>query len=139
MKKMIYILAGLLLFAACSDSDSEDVCESPDYSNCNTTKPSEGSLNVRVTINEENCCVPITVYVGNIEDHFVYLQDTAYDNLWSADVPVGYFYTVTAQYKKGAENVIALDGDDVKATKGDYCDSTCWSVRQGNVNLKLKK
>ena len=139
MKKIILIAAGLLLLAACSDSDSEDVCESPDYSNCNTTKPSEGILNVRVTINDDNCCVPVTVYVGDMEDHFIYLKDTVYSDWWSAEVPVGYFYTVTAQYRKGTEYVIAVDGDDVKASKNNYCDSTCWSVKQGSVNLKLKK
>ncbi|MFH0894791.1 MAG: hypothetical protein V2A54_10175 [Bacteroidota bacterium] len=139
MKNIFYLLLGFVFFVSCTSSESEDVCDSPDYSDCITAQPFEGTMNVKVTINNENSYVPLTIYVGDMADHFIYLKDTADASFYSVDLPVGYFYTITAHYKKGTDNIIAVDGDDVKATKSTYCDSTCWTINQGNVNLKLKK
>lgn len=130
----------LIFFWSCNTDDSNDSidCSSYDYSNCNTFEPYDGRFYVKLTINSENQAVPITIYRGKLEDNNVILRDTVITEKYDTLLPIDNYYTVTASYIKGLESIIAVDGDKVTKSKTKTCDSTCWSVKTGSVNLRLK-
>ena len=73
MKKTIKVLLvffGLLIPFAC-----EDMALLVDCDDCFTEKPTDAVLTIKVTINDENVFVPITIYSGNIEDGTIIKED----------------------------------------------------------------
>jgi hypothetical protein len=126
------------VFISCRTEDSSVDCSTYDYSDCNTTEPVEARLHVKLTINSENTSVPLTIYTGKLEENAVYLRDTVSKESYDTLLPVGNYYTVSALYRKGDVSITAVDGDKISKSKRTVCDSVCWSVKEGNVNLKLK-
>ena len=110
-----------------------------DCSECYRIKPDEGSLKIRVTINKENQSVPIVVYRNEMEHEWIRLVDTVTVEDYYVDVDVDHFYSVKAEYKAGGKIIYAVDGDKIRTRKiTAQCDSTCWVIRGGNINVRLK-
>ena len=127
-------------FASCKRtaySGSED-CVNYDYSGCNTTQPLAVPMNIRLTINDENIKVPLTIYDGKVEDQIIVLTDTVSTSKYNVDLPPNKYYSVRVRYKQGSQVVYAFGGDKIKATRTTVCDSSCWSTEEGNVNVELK-
>jgi len=138
MKKFYILLIIAITAASCSETSSSTDCENPDYSNCNTTEPSFGQIILDITFNQENQKVPVIIYKGKIENNNVYFSDTAYTTPYILNVDLNYYYAVKAFYKSGSKTIIAVDGDDVKSKSNTNCDSICWSVQNGDIDLRLK-
>lgn len=139
--RIFFVLAGMIIcFCSCEDSTRNDSvdCNNYDYSDCDTKEPETGRLHITLSINQENPLVPITIYTGKHEENNVFLKDTVAEEKYDTMLPVGNFYTVTAKYKKGNSTVIAVDGDNISKKNTVTCDSACWTVKNGEVNLKLK-
>ncbi|MDP4188433.1 MAG: hypothetical protein Q8907_06590 [Bacteroidota bacterium] len=130
----------LLFFLAmtgCSDEMSSILA---DCDNCENQQPYEAALNVKLTVNEENPRVPISIYQGKYEYNNVILNDTLSQENVHYDLPVNKNYSVVARYKMGNKTVYAIDGDQVKAKNSStYCNTNCWIVTEGNVDVRLKK
>jgi hypothetical protein len=110
-----------------------------DCSECYRIKPDEGSLKIRITINKENQSVPIVVYRNEMEHEWIKLVDTVTVEDYSVDVDVDHLYSVKAEYKAGGKIIYAVDGDRIRTRKiTTQCDSTCWVIRGGNINVRLK-
>lgn len=132
-------MAPIAFFNSCEKSTDSDIdCSTYDYSDCNTMEPSLGNVHVRLTINDENAKVPITIYAGKLEENVVVVFDTAYSAAYDTLLPIDQFYTVKAEYHKGSKTIFAVDGDETKKSKTRTCDSLCWSVNEANINVKLK-
>ena len=134
---MKYIFIILVLFF-CSCKDQNNDCTDSDYAGCNTTKPTDGELKAEITINTENPTVPIYIYKGKIEKGELQKTDTAKTSVYKINLPVNEYYTVAAKYKSGGKTIFAVDGDRIRRKSSRMCDSTCWSVVNAKVNLKLK-
>jgi hypothetical protein len=134
---MKYILIILVLFF-CSCKDQNNDCTDTDYAGCNTTEPTDGELKVLLTINAENPAVPIYIYKGKIEEGALQVMDTAESSVYRIKLPVNEYYSVAAKYKSGSKTIYAVDGDRIKKKSSAMCDSTCWSVVDAKVNVKLK-
>jgi hypothetical protein len=140
IKLIKYIFSGILfLIISCKDKSSTVDCSTYDYSNCDTKEPFTGNFHIKLTINPENQAVPITIYQGKLEDGNVLIHDTLTNETYDTLLPVNNFYTVAAKYKVGSGTVTAVDGDKVTKSSSTTCDSTCWSVKTGTANVKLKK
>jgi hypothetical protein len=100
--------------------------------------PAKGELKVILTINAENPAVPLYIYKGKIEEGSLQLIDTAKSSVFRINLPVNEYYSVAAKYKSGSKTIFAVDGDRIKRKKSVMCDSTCWSVVNGKINVKLK-
>jgi hypothetical protein len=109
-----------------------------DCSQCYQVKPEWVRLNVLLTINSENPFVPLSIYVGNVEDNTLDWQDTSYSKDYWVDVKPDRYYSVKAEYKKGTKTIFAIDGDKVKLDllTAD-CDQDCYYQRGGNVDVRL--
>jgi hypothetical protein len=138
--KNIFLFCLFFFFIAfsCKEISSSSDCENPDYSDCNTNKPVSGQLNIKLTINSENSSVPLVIYTGKIEDNNLYDTVTVTSGSYSTSVDIDHFYSVTATYKSGNKTIIAVDGDDVKSKSNTNCDSTCYSVQDGSIDVRLK-
>ena len=110
-----------------------------DCYDCFQNRPEWVDLNVTVTINSENPWVPLTVYVGDVEDGNVDWVDTAVSTRFRLDVKPDRYYSVKAEYKEGAKIIYAVDGDDVKLKKNTSdCDEPCYYQKGGYVDVRLK-
>jgi hypothetical protein len=140
---ILILLTGLSVFyfTSCKQNtyyNSED-CANYDYSDCNTTEPLQVGLNIKLTINDENIKVPITIYEGKIEDNLIVLTDTVSTSKYNILLPPDKYYSVKARYKKGDKIIYAIGGDHIKKSHTKVCDSTCWSTEEGNINIELKQ
>lgn len=143
MKKIVIVLmlclAPIAFFNSCEKNLNNDIdCSSYDYSDCDTAEPVYGNVHIRLTINDENAKVPLTIYVGKLEENLVVVTDTASSASYDTILPINKFYTVKAEYHRGSKTIFAIDGDETTKSKTKTCDSTCWSVNQADVNVKLK-
>jgi hypothetical protein len=137
----LFMIAGLAYgLSSCqqtSFSGSED-CTNYNYSDCNTTEPLLVGLNIRLTINDQNVKVPITIYEGDVEEQLIVLNDTVSTSKYSVLLPANKYYSVKVRYKKGNQIIYAFGGDKTKSSHTTVCDSSCWSTEEGNVNVELK-
>ena len=134
---ILLLLISTIIFPYCTDLEDEE-CYDADYSSCDTWEPFWGELDISLTINEENPEVPITIYRGKLEDEDIVKQCTIRTPTLYYEVPLDIYYTVKAEYKSGDKTIYAVDGDEIKKHSTDYCDSTCWEIRDGYYNVELK-
>lgn len=137
-RSMIIFMIGILLILGCERQPPKD--PGFDCTYCYQDKPDWGPLEIKVTINDENPYVPITIYIGNIEDNNIEYIDTAYSSVYWVDVPIDKYYSVTAEYKSGDKTIIAVDGDKFKLKKNiKDCDEECYYYSGGFFDNRLLK
>jgi hypothetical protein len=133
-KLSLWLTTFALIICSCS-TDDED-CDS--FFTCDTEPPVEGSMKIKITINAENPSVPVAIYLDDIEDSVLVYQDTLTENYHEESLDIDEFYSVTGTYKKGAKTIIAIDGDRVRTKSKDKCGYTCYSVKNGKVDLRIE-
>lgn len=138
MKKLLYIILTLFVIAtfACKRIYVDD-CSQYDYSDCDTWEPYDAVLTVRVTINNKNPKVPITMFYGNFENNDTAIVDTLTKDT-EYYVPIDKKYSVLAKYKTDNGFIYALDGAEVKKSSQNVCDSTCWFTTDDIADCRLK-
>jgi hypothetical protein len=126
------ILFGILAIVSGCNSDDCDTSFS-----CETVAPTYGTLTVSVTPNDQNPLVPIAVYIGDIEDSSLYFVDTIFQSTeYYVDLDVT--YSGSATYRDGSKTIIAIDGDRVRLKEEQNCELTCYTVKNGFLQLGLK-
>lgn len=136
MKKIFPILLlSILLISGCWTDDDMD-CETS--FSCVTIPPEFGDLTIKVTIDAENPVVPVTIFLGNFEDgDTIYHEDLTSESR-TFEVWVDEKYSATAIYQQGGNTIRAIDGDRVVLKSEEDCYETCYTVNDGNINLRLK-
>lgn len=109
-----------------------------DYSNCNTSKPDTENLKIKLTLNSENTKIPLYIYKGKFEDNIIVDTIFAESESFLYEVSVNNLYTIVAEYKKNDDTIWVIDGTTIETISNVVCDSTCWTTKGGNLNLKLK-
>lgn len=130
---ILAVLAGL---SAC-ETIIDDI-QTADCQDCNPYEPFEDTLYVSLTINDENPRVPLAVYVGKLEYDSLVFRDTADSRDWRIVMPIDPYYTVTAEYHRGNDTILAVDGSDLSKSSYSACDSICWESFGADINVKLK-
>ena len=131
----IMMLAALSFFS-CNNNPSTDCDESI---NCLSTEPLSGNLNIRVSPDAENPAVVITVYFGQFENGEVYFTDTLTGKSVTYPVYLDQYYSASAKYLSGQDTVYAIDGDRVDLNYAVNCGYDCWTITEGNLDLRLAK
>lgn len=134
------LLTGILLIIISCHNEGDDSidCSTYDYSDCNTSKPTEGRFYMDFTINAENTSVPLIIYKGKLEQNDIIVIDTIVSQHYDTLLPIDNYYTATAKYKKGSSVIIAVDGGKISRKSKTNCDSTCWEVKTYTADLRLK-
>lgn len=113
------------------------VCLSYACDGCVCDSSLVGRLTVKLTINEENPKVLLTVFKGNIETRDTILSNyISKESVSYEDFEPGHTYSATARYVQDGKNIIAVDGKKMRI-KSDLCDD-CESVGNIRLNLRLK-
>ena len=132
---ILIIVIGYLVNSCNEDIILMDV----DCSQCYTQRPEYASMKIKVTINEENPEVPITIFLGSYEKNQVRLVDTATSPYVSVDLIPARNYSIRAEYHVGDKTIYAIDGDEIELKKvSSQCDSVCWIIDGGEVDVRLK-
>lgn len=136
--RIFFYFVLISLLAGCT-SEVKD-CYTYDYSDCNTIEPQSGTMVIKLTINDENPNVIVQVFKGDFDspDRVLMKTDTLDDELWRVDLPTGRFYSVAAWYKVNGKTLVAIDGDELKIKANVVCDSTCYEVKDGHADVKLR-
>ena len=132
MKSYLVIFSAILLMCSSCDDCATDNCG---------PRPEEGRLRIKVNYNNQNSFVPITVYQGQYEGNNVFFRDTLRgEDKVEYYVPVDFYYSVTAIYKKNNTTITALDGGRISVSSNDNanCDGNCYTVNNSTVNVRLK-
>lgn len=136
--KKIYYLAILLIFLGCGKSQSVD-CENPDYSNCNTVEPIDGTMHIILTKLEKTSRVPLVLYEGKFGSPIrIIFSDTATTVDTSVYLELNKDYYAVATYYRDGKTIHAVDGSYFKKVSKDVCDSVCWSVKGDEIDVRLK-
>ena len=122
-----------------SDDDDEyyyeeDECGIP--SDCITEEPFYGWLNINLTINSKNPTVLLKVFYGNYEDGYCILSDIVNQSHITYELTPGY-YSATAQYISGQDTILAVYGDEIEIDSTEECDTYCWEIENGELDLRL--
>lgn len=136
LKYYFLLLAAGFILNSCLDTDNEENCY---YDECDTEYPTHGSLTVKANLNAENSSLPIRIYSGHYGEGELLREDTLYDDRKVYSLPSGVYYSVAAKYKTsdGGE-VVVIDGDKIDVRSRKECDSTCYTVVDATVNVKLQ-
>ncbi|HOP03716.1 MAG TPA: hypothetical protein PLE67_04510 [Tenuifilaceae bacterium] len=110
-----------------------------DCSYCYADKPEYGDVELRVTINDENPSVPVTVYYGAFEDNVVAATDTARTEYFYFSLPTDEEYSFRATYQKNGLDYFVINGTKLR-TRIDYesCDQPCYFITGDEVDLRKK-
>lgn len=139
--KYIYFSAFiLLLLFSCEETTyvDEEECYDYDYSDCNTVEPIEGAIVIDLTINKANPEVEIIVFYGKPENLDTFTVETVTNPQFQVMVPLDNYYSAKAKYKVDENTVYVSDGDKIKSISSSVCDSTCWSISGGRIDVRLK-
>jgi len=136
--KNFSVLIILIFFSGLNSCEEDYQGLVVDCSECYTTRPSEGELKIKLTINEKYPSVPIVIYRGDIEEKMIKM-DTATTENYYINGWINKYYSVTAEYKSADKTIIAVDSDKLRRRKvTEVCDSTCWVIRGGIIDVRLK-
>jgi hypothetical protein len=130
---MILFTAIPVLFISCIDSNDPDECTHKPAS-CHSTPYSYGTLTVKYILNSENPSITIKIYQDTINGTLVQTipnvnSGTSYDIV----LPFG-TYAAQVVYQYGAIQIEAVDSDKIESESDEYCEGTCYSVKNGEVN-----
>ena len=136
--KYLILLCSVAFFIGCNKSSNVD-CENPDYSNCNTIEPENGNITILVTKLEKTSKVPLALYKGKFgspEDLVFYDTISVVDTSVVLDLNNDYYAVAT--YLRNGKTIYAVDGVYFEKKSKQECDSTCWSIKNTEIDVRLK-
>ncbi len=116
---------------------------------CFSSKPDSAEIIAYLSFDNLNDSIPLVFYKGkfkgNPNEDVVEWEDTASvtdysDGKYYLLSPVNKYYSLKATYKtKSGKQVVAIDGDKfVTNHVTDVCDTDCWIVKGGILDVRLK-
>ncbi|PKP03564.1 MAG: hypothetical protein CVU11_07925 [Bacteroidetes bacterium HGW-Bacteroidetes-6] len=137
MKTITIITVFLLSMSlwSCTDNSDDESCV---YDDCVTLYPTHGTLTVKVNFDTHNSKVPIQIYSGYYDTGELIREDTLMGEKKDYVLPSGVYYTVAAKYKTDGMDIVVIDGDKIDVNSRKECDSTCYSVTDASINVKLQ-
>ena len=126
----------LALLAGLSCTDKEELDYAPP--NCRHSKPETGSMIAEVSLNPQNPWVPLKIYLGDVDENHLVLEDTLRTHAKEYLLGVDEYYSVTVRYLHGEDTVLVMDGGDLDAKEEEFRDATCWWVKDLKLDLRLR-
>jgi len=137
-KSNILFLLLFILLINCNPNKYKTEEYDCDYSNCQTSEPILGNLNIKLTVDEKNKEVPLYLYRGYFEDNIIVDTFFAENDEININANLNTLYTIVAEYYKNEDTILVFDSNTIEAFSVAYCDSFCWTVKKTSLNVKLK-
>lgn len=133
--KIFFVSLFLLIPFGCEDMEVLFV----DCDECYDENPEVADLTIKFTINDENPYVRYILYSGTYDSGDTIAIDTSYTSevVWSLDTDE--YYSVKAEYTKGARTIFAVDGNELRTKKDrSSCDRECYIILGDELDVRLK-
>jgi len=129
------ILISVLIPYSCEDSTFIVDCDK-----CYKSQSQEINLELKVTIDDFNKNVPITLYRGKIDNGEIILEDTTYlSNYVTMKVMAGNYYSAVARYTHNGRVIYVVDGRELKIKlEKSACNEACYTVHGSVLDLRIK-
>ena len=140
---MKQILISILISIVVCVAGCDEECEEGNYKpgDCNESKPIEGEVILKITIDNMNAMVPVEFFIGDVEENIFYFADTIVTQSVSYTLPNNR-YAVRAKYKAIINGklvtVYSIDGGSLDANETDYCDGDCYENGSLTLDAKLE-
>jgi hypothetical protein len=139
MKRNITFLLVILIFAITFSCEQGVATLEVNCAECFTDEPDSFELQVDLSISAEYDSVYLQFYQGNVESGDLSWEGEVFTPRFYHLVPVNEFYSVKATYRKDNKILIAIDGDKmVSRYIADACDTDCWIIKGGILDVELK-
>lgn len=133
---VLVLLAAVLFHNSCEELLTLEV----DCNECYFPEPDSADITVYVTIDENIDRVPLVIYKGKADARKVEYIDTAYAETYYLYVKTNEYYSAEATYELEDKKVIAGDGDKLVTRHiTDICSEECYVIRNGIMNVQVKK
>jgi len=98
------------------------------------------NIEIKVTLDNENRYVPVTIYLGDINNGNIIYSDTAYSNpFYSEKLEFGNYYSAVARYSQKGKTIFAVDGRMLKKEyQESSCKNPCYTIDGETLDLKLR-
>lgn len=134
--RLIILITTLTAFTNCRDKYED--CTEQDYANCNPVKPDSGFFVLELTHNEQYPETVVRVFSGNFEDGDLIYQDTLFTDSWDYYLPVERRYSFTATYKRGTDEIVAIDGSYINVIEYVTCEENCYDMNEPVIDLRIE-
>jgi hypothetical protein len=136
------IVLFLILLSIFLPSSCEDSIILVDCNKCYSLKEvSNGySIEIKITINNENVAVPITLYRGDIDNGEIISEEISSSTTYYTKLlEFGTHYSAIAKYSHNGRTIFAVDGKMLKKKyEKSSCDNPCYVVQGDVLDLRLK-
>lgn len=111
-----------------------------DCSNCYLEEPLYGEIGLKLTINEENQVVTVSIYKDKYDESQLVSSDQYYWEQVYIPIHTNQTYVFKAEYTHNGQAYHVINKGKLK-TKLDYdsCDEACYYIIEQNVNLQIKE
>ncbi len=139
MKRNLIILSILSSFVIAFSCNGGGSTLEVNCAQCFINEPDSFELEVNLTVEVVGDSVYLEFFKGNVESGKISWEGNVGTQLFYHRVPVNEFYSVRATYKETGKTIYAIDGDKmISRYIADACDTECWIVKGGILNVKLK-
>lgn len=102
-------------------------------------KPKSQYLHSKITINEENQTVPVTVYIGPMEENNVRYDKNLSKYVKELWLETDTYYTIVARYKLNGKTYRVVNGITLSVAKScETCSKPYYYVEQKVIDLRFK-
>lgn len=138
----IIIFELLIAFSSCDKlvDDNIDAITNDDE-NCDcflSEEPELYDVTIKVTINDQNAEVPVSVFYGNVERNNKVTTITTEQQFCTVTLKLNHDYTYMAKYLKGSDTIYVPVKARLSSSKYVCHEDTCWTINNNVINLKLK-
>lgn len=128
------IFISVLIPYSCEDSTFIVDCDK-----CYKSISQDVNLELKITIDESNQYVPITLYRGKIDNGEIILEDTTSLTNYYKSVVVGQYYSAVARYTHNGRVIYVVDGRELKIKlEKSACNEACYTIHGSVLDLRIK-
>jgi len=139
MKKNLILASVLSLFIIAFSCNNGGSTLEVNCAQCFINEPDSFELEVNLTIESAGDSVFLEFFEGNVESEKLSWKGKVGTQVFYHRVPVDEYYSVKATYVENNKTIYAIDGDRMTTRYiADACDTDCWIIKGGILNVKLK-
>jgi hypothetical protein len=108
-------------------------------STCLPAKPLSFTIHPKITLDYENKHIPVTVYLGSIDDNNIVIERTLSKEVTGLYLKTETYYTIVAKYIRNGRTHFVINSIEIEVVKNcEDCPDPCFYVYAREIDLRLK-